>query len=143
MIDIIPVSSKDGVVLLQGNAEVGAGEWSMNLTIERDRIKHTGKTPSSGLGGLTFSQILTGFASGTGTVRAQFDNTPGQRQPSDRNAWLDQSGTAWLGYTDTVGFIVTYVITDTRPSLNTSNPGATMFDFDFEVADIDFSISGP
>lgn len=139
---IIPISTKNGVVAL-ANGSVFGEEWGMNLTIERDRYKTFEMTPTTDPMTNTMSQVLTGFTSGTGTVRAKYDATGGADLPASKLAWMGATGVEYLGYTSLIGFVIEYTITDVRPAVNTANPGGAMFDFDFEITDIAFTTSGP
>lgn len=140
MATIIPISCKSGVVIF-ANAHVYGEQWSAELQIENDRIKHFEMTADAN--SLTWAGTITGFTQGTGSVRALFDNTPNSRLPSDKSIWMDRTGTGWLGYTSTVGFIVTYTITNIKPGSNTDNPKSTYFDVDFNINSCTFSASGP
>lgn len=142
MATIIPISTKSGVVAL-ANGSVYGEEWGANLTIEADRYKHFEMDASSDPLLNIMSQVITGFTSGSATVRAKYDSTAGADLPSTKGAWMGATGTGYLGYTSLIGFIIAYTITNVRPASNTASPGGAMFDFDMEITDIEFTTSGP
>lgn len=140
MATITPISCKSGIVTF-ASAGIYGEEWAADLLIENERYRHFDMTADAN--GITWSQTLTSFAGGTGRIRAKYDNTVGARLPNNKGIWLDATGTGWLGYTSTVGFIITYTITNVRPASNTGSPGSTMYDFDFNINSCLYSIVGP
>lgn len=140
MATIVPISCKSGVVIFSTFHLYGE-QWNADLTIENDRLKHFEMTADAN--NLTWAGTITSFASGTGSVRMLLDNQSNLRQPTDKQIWLDKTGTAWLGYTSTVGFIITFTITNCRPGSDTNSPKSTYFDFDFNINSCTFSAAGP
>lgn len=140
MATIIPISCKSGVVIFSSFHLYGE-QWSADLTVENDRIKHWEMTADAN--SLVWAQTLTSFSSGVGSVRMLFDNTSNARPMPDKQVWLDKTGTGWLGYSSQVGLIITFTITNVRPGSNTDNPKSTYFDFDFNINSCTFSVAGP
>jgi len=137
---IIPLSCKTGVVLLSGFSIFGE-EWAMDIAIENEEYKTFGMTPDVNL--ITWKDDITSFAGGSARLRCRWDNTANARLPSNKGVWLDATGTGWLGYTGTVGFIVSYRVINVRPAVSLSSPGATMFDFDLRIRECVYSFTGP
>ncbi len=139
---IIPISSKNGIVLLaSGGVEVFGEEFSCNLRIDNDAYRTYDQTADAV--GIRWAQVITGFAEGDGTVRAKYDNTPGSDLPLAKGVWLDSTGVGFLGYSSLVGFIIAYTIIACRGASNTGNPGSNMFDFDIKITGCDFTLTGP
>ncbi len=141
MATIIPISCKDGIVILSSNAHIFGKSWGAQLTIEKELYKHFEITDDANL--LKWAQLLTSFSTGTATVQMLFDNTPGARPMPNKNVWLNKGGTGYLGYTSLVGLVIAYTITDVKPGSNTDNPASTMFDFDLTITACTFTITGP
>lgn len=137
---IIPISCKNGIVILASQHVYGE-EWGANLTIDNDEYKHYEMTPD--VQSITWAQVLTSFATGEGTGRAKFDNTPGADLPVSKGVWLDGTGTGYLGYSALVGFVIGYTIIGVRPSSNTGSPGSNMFEFNFKITACTFTSTGP
>lgn len=140
MATIIPISCKSGVVILNSQHIYGE-QWGAQLTIENELYKHFEMTAD--VNSLIWAQVLTSFSTGTGTCRLLYDNTPGARPFPNKGIWLNQAGVGYLGFTSTVGLIISYVITDVKPADDTNNPKSTMFDFDFKITACTFTIVGP
>ena len=139
---IIPFSSKSGVCILAGYSIYGE-EWSLDIAIEDEEYKHFEMTADTSITSLIWKEDISSFAGGTARIRAKYDNTPTARLYNNKSVWLDSTGTGWLGYTSTVGFVITYRVINLRPATNTNTPGSAMYDFDLRIRSCLPSIAGP
>lgn len=137
---ITPVSCKSGVVTMSSFAIFGE-EWALDIAIEDEEYKHFEMTTD--INGIIWKEDISSFAGGQARIRARWDNAVGARLPVNKGVWLDNVGTAWLGYTSTVGFIIVYRVINIRPAVTLANPGGAMYDFDLRVRECRYSIIGP
>lgn len=141
MIDIIPIGTKNGVVVMQGG-EIGGEEWQAAILVDNDDYMHFGQTPNP-QNGLTWAQVITGHARGTATIKAKFDSTPGQDLVINNGNIVDAVGAGYLGHDALHGLVIEYTVVAMRQGAVNSSPGSNMFEMDIKITDCYWTVEGP
>lgn len=124
-----------------GGFSLYLAEWSMAIEIENEVYKHFEMDADAN--GLYWAGLLTGFCTGQAQVRGNFDNSAGSYLPTDKDFWLDQSGSSGLlGYTSLVGFRVHYTVTNVEAAQTTATPTGATFGGTIKITGCTFTTSG-
>ncbi len=144
---IIPAAGKRGILGIAGdNGEVFSlygDDWDAQLEVENARVPHFDMEIDDY--GLYWPAVLTGFASGTGRMSAKFSLDPSQGVNNALSLYIGEEGVGlvFLGFTDLVGLVCSYVMTQNNPLQGITQTAGGMYNFQFEITSARFTSVGP
>lgn len=131
---------KSGIVIL-GGAHLYLEEWELNLEVDQEQYRHFEQTAD--VNNLVWAQVVDGHATGDASVRGKFDATVASYLPTNKAVWPSVSGTGWLGYTSTIGFVITFDIKGVQGSHGAARPAGASYGARLTITGCTFSSTGP
>lgn len=131
---------KSGTIRFK-SATLYLNAWDLALDIDNDSYVHFDMTADAN--GLFYKGLVTGHVTGEATVRGNFDNTAAAYLPTSKTTFVDQAGTAWLGYTSLVGWNCTATVISIRTVQDAQRPAGATYEARLRITACVFDTDGP
>lgn len=139
MAAIIPVSGKFGIIRFN-SFELLLEKWSKTVESELEDYQHFGMTADAN--GLIFKQQIAGFSTGGLEISGKFDNTPGSYLPTSKTIWPETNATGFIGFSRTVGWNFTGIISNVKSEQGVTPPFGT-YSATLKIYTLVFNAAGP